>query len=260
MNPLDPVPYLLMAQWGYTRYGHTLYLPCAERNAALYGAWEPQVLARYNGYRGEANDALPCIPGQTYYLGRMAGLLSDSLTGDSSRGTRVFQATVQTYLKRAWRGTGTAGSQERVSDIMTTAIRAAVGGEEAAGELTENIGTVMQGHYPELNLAWLYTAPASALTEGGPVFCALSPDGTDAVVIGDPVGLYARAALVVDSGGQTGLYVAQASIGPDSRIELPTLAVPGLTVRAVSVALVRTLGDISSPTPTAAAASYMALG
>lgn len=259
VNPIDPVPYVLMAQWGYARYGRTLYLPCAERDASLYAAWEPQVLARYNGYRGVLGAALPMMPGQTYYLGRMVGELSDALNGDSSRRTRLFQSTVQTYLRTAYRGSGSGGGRDLLSGLLTAAFRAAVGDSETFQTLTDNLGTVMQGHYPELSLAWLYSVPASALTESAGVYCALAPDGSAAVVIGDPGGLYARASLVVESAGQTGLFVAQAAIGSDSRIALPPLAVPGLTVRGVNVALVRTLDDISSPTPSVEAVSYMDL-
>lgn len=261
VNPIDPVPYVLMSQWGYARYGRTLYLPCAERDASLYDAWEPQVLARYNEYRGVLSAALPMMPGQTYYLGRMVGELSDALNGDSSRRTRLFQSTIQSYLKNAYRGSGSGsgGSRDLLSGLLTAAFRAAVGDSETFQTLTDNMGTVMQGHYPELSLAWLYSVPASALTESAGVYCALAPDGSAAVVIGDPSGLYARAALVVKSIRQTGLFVAQAAIGSDSCIEIPSIHVPGITVRGVNVALVRTLEDISSPTPSVVAVSYMDL-
>ena len=259
VNPIDPVPYVLMSQWGYARYGRTLYLPCAERDASLYDAWEPQVLARYNEYRGVLSAALPMMPGQTYYLGRMVGELSDALNGDSTRRTRLFQSTVQSYLRNAYRGSGSGGGRDLLSGLLTAAFRAAVGDSETFQTLTDNMGTVIQGHYPELSLAWLYSVPASALTESAGVYCALAPDGSAAVVIGDPSGLYARAALVIKSIRQTGLFVAQAAIGSDSSIEIPSIHVPGITVRGVNVALVRTLDDISSPTPSVVAVSYMDL-
>ena len=70
-----------------------------------------------------------------------------------------------------------------------------------------------------------------------------------AQVTGDFEGLYARAALVIDNGGQSGLYVTQVPINSDGRIVVPEFMVPGLTVAAVNIALVPTLDDIQSPTP-----------
>lgn len=77
----------------------------------------------------------------------------------------------------------------------------------------------------------------------------LSDDGRTARVDGNAEGLYARVALVLDNGGQSGLYVTQAPINGNGVIVVPAFQVPGLLVTGVSVALVPTLTDIQSPTP-----------
>ena len=77
----------------------------------------------------------------------------------------------------------------------------------------------------------------------------LSEDGAAAKVTGDFAGLYARAALVLDNSGQSGLFVTQVTIDPDGTILIPAFMVPGLTVQGVSVALVPTLEDVTTSAP-----------
>ena len=84
---------------------------------------------------------------------------------------------------------------------------------------------------------------------------AISPDARTASVAGDTAAVYARIALILDSSGQSGLYVTQGSID-NGVITVPTLALPGLTVRAVSITLVRSIEDIASPTPDPAASAF----
>ena len=72
-------------------------------------------------------------------------------------------------------------------------------------------------------------------------------------------GLYARVALVLDNNGQSGLYVTQATINTDGSIVIPSFMVPGLKVKGVNIALVPTLGDISSAQPTVRASDFRML-
>ena len=76
-------------------------------------------------------------------------------------------------------------------------------------------------------------------------------------VEGDWTDLYARAALVIDAGGQSGLYATQVPINDDGSILVPVFMVPGLTVKGVSIALVSTLEDITSPTPKPIASDFV---
>ena len=84
----------------------------------------------------------------------------------------------------------------------------------------------------------------------------ISADGNTAAVTGDYSGLYARAALILDNNGQSGLYVTQVTIDPDGAIVIPAFMVPGLTVKGVNVALVPTLTDIQSSTPNVVASAF----
>ena len=72
-------------------------------------------------------------------------------------------------------------------------------------------------------------------------------------------GLYARVALVLDNGGVSGLYVTQASIGSDGSIAIPSMMLPGLSVKGINIALVPTLGDIASPQPNVKASDFIML-
>ena len=84
----------------------------------------------------------------------------------------------------------------------------------------------------------------------------LSEDLRTAAVSGYGQGLYARAALVLDYDGVSGLYTSQADISPAGLILIPQPELPGLSVTGVSVALVRTPEDISSVTPRVAASDF----
>lgn len=95
----------------------------------------------------------------------------------------------------------------------------------------------------------------SIVVPSAPVL-VMDPDGTRAAVIGETRGLYARVALIVESGAQTGLYVTQVEIADNGSIAVPTLAIPGLTVSAISIVLVSRTEDISSSTPEAIAAIF----
>ena len=100
---------------------------------------------------------------------------------------------------------------------------------------------------------FIYTTPGESGEPAGPAGApavTISGDGKTASVTGDLTGLYARVAIILDNNGQSGLYVAQAEIGPDGGIVIPSLAIPGLVVKGVNVALVPTLADVQSRTPT----------
>ena len=84
----------------------------------------------------------------------------------------------------------------------------------------------------------------------------IASDGRSAVISGDPAGLYARVALIVDNGGRSGLYVTQATINADGSIAIPNLTIPGLTVKAVNISLVRSLAEIQSSTPNTEAIAF----
>ena len=78
----------------------------------------------------------------------------------------------------------------------------------------------------------------------------ISADGKTAKAVGDFGRLYARVALILDNNGQSGLYITQVTINTNGTIVIPAFMVPGLTVKGVNIALVPTLDDISSATPT----------
>lgn len=87
----------------------------------------------------------------------------------------------------------------------------------------------------------------------------VAADGRSAMVTGGREGLFVRAALVLDMGGQSGLYVTQCEIGEDGCVPLPAFNLPGVTVTGVGVALVPSLEDITAPTPRSAASDYVEL-
>ena len=84
---------------------------------------------------------------------------------------------------------------------------------------------------------------------------SIAEDGKSAVVRGDVEGLYVRIALILDSNGQSGLYVTQGEI-KDGTIAVPPLAIPGLTVKGLNITLVRSIEDITSRTPDAVAVAF----
>lgn len=89
---------------------------------------------------------------------------------------------------------------------------------------------------------------------------AIAEDGKTVAVTGDASGLYARVALILDNGGVSGLYVTQAMINEGGVIVVPQFQVPGLTVKGVSIALVRSLDDIISPKPSVVASAFTMFG
>ena len=85
----------------------------------------------------------------------------------------------------------------------------------------------------------------------------LSRDGATARFVGDITGLYIRIALVLDMDGVSGLYVMQGALDENGLTAIPSFALPGFTVRGVSVALTRSLEDLSSGTPTPVASDFV---
>ena len=81
-------------------------------------------------------------------------------------------------------------------------------------------------------------------------------DNCKTAVAGGFDGLYARVALVLDNGGVSGLFITQAPINDDGTIVIPAFQVPGMIVTGISVALVPSLDEISSPTPTVLASDF----
>ena len=73
-------------------------------------------------------------------------------------------------------------------------------------------------------------------------------------------GLYARVAIVIDINGVSGLFVVQPTINADGTIVIPSITMPGLTVKGVSVALVPTLADIQKSMPEVKASDMRMLG
>ena len=87
----------------------------------------------------------------------------------------------------------------------------------------------------------------------------IAPDGKTALVTGNFQGLYARAALILDNNGVSGLYVTQTAIGADGTVTVPSMMVPGLVVKGVNIALVPTIPDIQSAVPTVIASDFRML-
>lgn len=93
--------------------------------------------------------------------------------------------------------------------------------------------------------------------EPEPADVTVKLNGTQtATVTGDFTGLYVRVALVLDTGGQSALLVTQTPINPDGTIVIPAFTVPGLTVTGVSVALVESIDEITSPMPDVIASDF----
>ena len=89
------------------------------------------------------------------------------------------------------------------------------------------------------------------------VLLSRSEDGSSMWFTGAVDGVYARAALILEHDGVTGLYVTQAAIQPDGTILTPSFQVPGFTVQAVNVAIVPTTADIQSETPDVIVSAYV---
>ena len=106
--------------------------------------------------------------------------------------------------------------------------------------------------------ALLLCAPALASDEPAPTV-KLSADGSTAMAEGFD-GLYARAALLYEQNGATGLLVIQVPVNDDGSIVMPALWMQGLRLKAVSIALVPTLEDIRRPAPAWEAMDYLPLG
>ena len=87
----------------------------------------------------------------------------------------------------------------------------------------------------------------------------LSDDGTSAQAT-NYTGLYARVALVIDINDVSGLLVVQPTINDGGLIVIPSITMPGLTVKGVSVALVPTLEDIQKSMPDVKASDMKMLG
>ena len=82
--------------------------------------------------------------------------------------------------------------------------------------------------------------PAPAVT------VTLSDDYKTAKLENGYDGLYARVALVLEMGDQSGLHVTQAAINDDGTIVIPAFMVPGVVVKGVSVAIVDDLANITA--------------
>ena len=109
-------------------------------------------------------------------------------------------------------------------------------------------------------LALVFVASMGAAAFADSPSVTISADCKTAAVYGDASGLYARIALVIDNSGASGLFVTQGTINTDGTIIVPSLMVPGLTVTAVNIALVPTLDDISSPSPSVKAMDFRRVG
>ena len=70
-------------------------------------------------------------------------------------------------------------------------------------------------------------------------------------------GLYVRVAETVEINGQTGLYVSQGIVEENGSVMIPLKDEPGVKITGISVALVPTIEDISSPTPNVVDAKAM---
>ena len=100
----------------------------------------------------------------------------------------------------------------------------------------------------------LFTIPGTA-PAGSPAI-SLASDGKTARAENFD-GLYARVALILDNNGISGLYITQATINPGGEIVIPAFMMPGLTVKGVSVALVKTLADIQNTTPDVVVSDFL---
>ena len=111
-----------------------------------------------------------------------------------------------------------------------------------------------------LALALVASLGIVVFADGQDLSVTITADGKSANVMGDRTGLFARVALVLDNNGVSGLYVTQATINSDGTIVIPTFMVPGLTVTGINVALVPSLDDIISSTPTVQAMDFKKVG
>ena len=80
--------------------------------------------------------------------------------------------------------------------------------------------------------------------------------GLTTQITGDWTGLYARVSMEIEHDGRTGLFLLQGEIQEDGTVALPSFRVRGVRVRSVSVALVRSPADITSPAPEVVASDF----
>ena len=185
----------------------------------------------------------------------------------------TIPSSVESIAPRAFDGCGQledvyySGSEEQWNKIMTTLFSELIikrddweNDQYQPISQTTEIDGVIYSNYDlslnsELGAAKLHfavnAAPAPELS--------LSADAKTAKITGDFTGLYARVALVLNNGGQSGLYVTQTAINPDGTIVIPQFQVPGITVTGVNISLVGTIEDISSSTPNTVAMVFRML-
>lgn len=108
--------------------------------------------------------------------------------------------------------------------------------------------------------------PGHACTEtidpesGPPEETTVGIEGLHAIITGGFDGLYARISLDIQRNGESGLFLTQGDIRGGGIVDIPDFRVPGVVVRGVSVALVRSLDDITSPSPDVVASDFEIYG
>ena len=96
--------------------------------------------------------------------------------------------------------------------------------------------------------------------EAPPEETTVGIEGLIAIITGGFDGLYARISLDIQRSGESGLFLAQGEIREDGTVVIPDFRIPGVVVRGVSVALVRSLDDITSPSPDVVASDFEIYG
>ena len=188
INPVDPVTYVAMDDWGYTRYGHDMKLPSQYMIARQYRSYSDDVLDAFNSYKGSSYSSIPQMNNQYWEVIKLKNALPQFLGSDGTYRTSIFMSKIQNWFKG-----GSATSMEIASVVsyaldlfITEPILFAAGGAVIAGYAAYNeVWNVIVAHYPELILAWLNVIPSDMVTEDGFVRFAISNCPVDLAVYAD---------------------------------------------------------------------------
>lgn len=174
VNPVDLVPLVAPPQWGYDRYGTTLYLPDSSGQYKLYRETVSSMQGEYRnilsfaGVYGDISDYVSHKDGQKGFLWSMTGKLTDYFGNPN-----VFFAMYQGQLERL-----AAEAADSDSDVGTLFLRVMTQMADFAEKnpsLISDLATyawdIGKLHYPELCLAWMDAIDATKLTtDAGTVY------------------------------------------------------------------------------------------
>lgn len=200
VNPIDFVPMLAPAVWGYTRYGTTKYLPSAETSFLKYPALYVSMMDKYSDImicagKDKISTAalLPSVTGSMTAQGIFMTKLITELALHCG-GLNIGQDAAKNYAENYQTGmmlTGMAmGDRDTWGIIYNALDTIPIFAVSHAKEIAQigasaaiSAGKVPAGaHYPELCLAWMMSLDAKNLkaptSEGSDVIDGLSDEIT----------------------------------------------------------------------------------